>query len=211
MAKALANAANAKLSTGPSTPEGKARSSQNALRHGLTAREMVIREDQRAAFEELQRSLLEELDPQGAIENVTFHQLLHAAWNLQRFRTLEADLMVNGLDPILDDSAAKTLDRLYRYASRAERSYYKALRELRTLQTNRALRTVKLEKEQEAVVPAITSVNDLTKQTHSEVRLQAMKIAIDMMNFEAGALVRNARREWAESRAAAPKPEATAA
>jgi hypothetical protein len=46
--------------------------------------------------------------------------------------------MVNGLDPLLDDSAAKTVDRLHRYAAAAERAYYRALRELRLLQTNRA-------------------------------------------------------------------------
>jgi hypothetical protein len=190
IAKALANAANAQLSTGPSTPEGKARSSQNALRHGLTARHLVVREDQRPEFELLRQSLLDELDPQGAIETFTFHQLLHAAWNLQRFRALEADLMVNGLDPVLDDSAAKTLDRLYRYAARAERSYYKALNELRTLQTNRALRQVKLDEEEEKVVPAIVSINDLTKQTHSEVQAEAIRMATDMMNHEAATFMR---------------------
>jgi len=37
-----ANRRNAERSTGPTTPEGKARSSQNAVKHGLTARRSVI-------------------------------------------------------------------------------------------------------------------------------------------------------------------------
>ena len=41
-ARQTANAANARLSTGPSTEEGKARSSQNARTHGLTAARLVI-------------------------------------------------------------------------------------------------------------------------------------------------------------------------
>ena len=41
-AQLAANAANAQHSTGPRTSEGKNRSSQNASKHGLTAREVVI-------------------------------------------------------------------------------------------------------------------------------------------------------------------------
>src|SRR5438105_14656593 len=41
-ARQSANAANAQLSTGPRTEEGKARSSQNARSHGLTASHLVI-------------------------------------------------------------------------------------------------------------------------------------------------------------------------
>ena len=41
-ARQTANAANACLSTGTRTAEGKARSSQNARKHGLTAAQLVI-------------------------------------------------------------------------------------------------------------------------------------------------------------------------
>ena len=37
-----ANRANAKRSTGPRTAEGKARASKNALAHGLTARDIIV-------------------------------------------------------------------------------------------------------------------------------------------------------------------------
>jgi hypothetical protein len=208
MAKALANAANAKLSTGPATPEGKARSSQNALLHGLTAQSLIVREDQRPQFDELHSALLQQIDPQGALENFTFRQLVHAAWNLERFRNLEADLMVNGLDPILDESAAKTLDRLQRYAARAERSYYKALKELRTLQTDRALREVKLDEEEEKVVPAVVSINDLTEQTRSEVQAEAIRIANDLMGYEADTFYRQARAEGTRKSAPPAAPAA---
>ena len=49
------NIANAQLSTGPRTSEGKARSAANGTRHGVTAREFVIREDERAEFAEFLR------------------------------------------------------------------------------------------------------------------------------------------------------------
>ena len=38
----LANRQNARQSTGPKTPDGKARTSRNALKHGLLARDVVI-------------------------------------------------------------------------------------------------------------------------------------------------------------------------
>ena len=122
-AQITANQDNSSRSTGPRTAAGKSRVSQNALRHGLTAGYLVIREDKREEFAALQTALLAELAPEGAVETVTLPGLLHAAWNLQRFRCLEADD-----NPDLEDPAAAAfLDRLGRYQARAQRSWYRAL------------------------------------------------------------------------------------
>jgi hypothetical protein len=188
-----ANQSNAQHSTGPRTEQGKARVAANAVRHGLTARHLVVREDEREAFKTFRDALEVELDPQGAIELTTFEELLHAAWNLQRFRRLETDASLGTLDDFTDPQTAAVLDRLSRYQSRAQRAYYKALPELRTLQTNRALRAVKLAQEIEPEVPAIADINHLTKQTHSEVTAEALKIAIDMMECESRAFLRDSR------------------
>jgi hypothetical protein len=192
-AQIAANQSNAQLSTGPRTEEGKTRVAANAVRHGLTARHLVIREDEREAFETLRHALESELDPQGAIEQTTFEELLHAAWSLQRFRRLESEASLGTLDDFTDPQTTAVLDRLSRYQSRAQRAYYKALVELRILQTNRALRAVKLAAEVEPEVPAITDINHLTKQTHSEVTAEALKIAIDMMDCESRAFLRASR------------------
>ena len=165
--KAEANAANAQLSTGPRTEEGKARSSQNALKHGLTAKELVVREDEREEFEEFRIDFINQIEPEDPLEVVAVNHALHAAWNLRRFRRLEADLMANGLDPILDETAVKTLDRLQRYAARAERSYYKAMDELRKLHTRRGLWQVS--KELEEVCPALCDMAAVAKRTHQTI------------------------------------------
>jgi hypothetical protein len=52
-ARLAANTANAQYSTGRRTPEGQARSSQNARTHGLSARDVVIAPDEREEFDEL--------------------------------------------------------------------------------------------------------------------------------------------------------------
>ena len=46
-----ANRRNAALSTGPKTPEGKAASSKNALKHGLTAVEVLLPNEDRDAYD----------------------------------------------------------------------------------------------------------------------------------------------------------------
>ncbi len=55
-ARQTTNSANALLSTGPRTEEDKARSSQNARKHGLTSAEFILAFEDREEFEELQTS-----------------------------------------------------------------------------------------------------------------------------------------------------------
>jgi hypothetical protein len=193
-----ANLLNAQSSTGPRTAEGKARVSQNALRHGLTSQHLVIRPDEQEEFDVFQTSLTTELAPEGAIETVTFHELLHAAWNLQRFRRIEAECSTGTAADFTDPATIKVLDRLTRYQSRTQRAYYKALQELRILQTNRALRDVKLNEEAAHQVPVITDINHLTKQTHSEVTSEALTLAVRMTNLEISTFQLNARKKEAK-------------
>jgi hypothetical protein len=196
-AQIIANQANAQHSAGPVTPEGKARVAKNAIRHGLTSKHLVIRDDEREEFAVFQQSLLDELAPRGAVETITFHELLHAAWNLQRFRRIEAELSSRGPEDFTSPENASATDRLTRYQARAQRAWYRALQELRALQTNRALRTVKLEDPADPEVPAITDINDLTKQTQSEVTAEGLKHALNLLDLETGIFVRDARHRRA--------------
>ena len=166
-AKLAANAANAQLSTGPRTPEGKARAAQNARTHGLTARDLVLHEDEVEEFQDLLSSYERELQPRGVLERELFDQMVHAAWNLRRVRRLEAELSPDASDPLLDESADRALTRLSRYHARAERTYFRCLRELRALQTNRALAQLAEPVARDAAREApLASFRDLTKRTH---------------------------------------------
>jgi hypothetical protein len=154
-----ANQENARSSTGPKTPEGKARSSQNARKHGLTAREVFVAPDQQEEFDEFLAAYQDDLQPQGMLEQDLFNQLVAAAWNLRRIRCLEADLATHS-DPLGSDLHEPALLRLARYHGRAERTYFRCLREMKALQTNRALR------EGDAPgPPPLASVTKLTKRT----------------------------------------------
>jgi hypothetical protein len=192
-AQITANQSNALHSTGPRTSEGKLHVSQNAVRHGLTARHPVVRDDELEEFAALRDALAAELDPHGAVETVAFQEILLAAWNLQRFSRIEAEVSTGTLEDFTNPATVAVLDRLSRYQARAQRVWSKGIAELRTLQTNRALRTRKLEPEQAAEVPAIASINDLTKQTHSEVTAEALKLAWQMIDVQAGMFVQRRR------------------
>jgi hypothetical protein len=132
----------------------------------LTYHDVVIHEDEMNEFEALQGSLEADLQPQGALERDLFEQLVHASWSLRRVRRLEAKLSPDCGDPLLDDEAAPTLARLARHHARFERSYYRALRELRTLQTDRALRA-QIQPQPAASLPVLASIREMTKRTQN--------------------------------------------
>jgi len=160
-----ANQANAKHSTGPKTAAGKARVAQNATRHGLTAKNLVVRADEREEFEAFQADLLAEIEPKGATEFLTFNQLLHAAWNLCWFRRLEAESFRGTTDDLTNPETAAALDRLARYQAATERAYYHALQEIRRLQTNRSVRLLHVTESLPPHYPAMTDIAILAKQS----------------------------------------------
>ena len=127
--------------TGPRTPEGKERSSQNAVIHGLTAKRTVIHDDEQAQYDLIRETLLEQIDPGSAVEVITFNELLHSAWNLHRIQQLEERIFSSCDNPFADEEITKQLERLGRYQAAHRRSYYRALKELKALQTNAVVRT----------------------------------------------------------------------
>ena len=184
-AQLTANRVNALHSTGPVTAEGKARVARNALKHGLTAKHLVIRPDEEEEFAGLRDSLEAELDPQGALETITFREILHAAWNLQRFRRIEAEVCRGDLEDFLRREETTILDRLARYQARFQRAYYRAVQELRALQTNRAAR---VDRPQAPALPALAEVAKLTKQTRSTAPEKTVEMPLRLPDLETDAV-----------------------
>src|SRR5271157_5978747 len=127
-----ANRANAQLSTGPRTEDGKARSAQNARKHGLSAQQLLVKPEEREEFEDLLAYYRREINPQGPIQFTLFDELVAAAWNLRRVRLLQSQ--IDMLDP--------QYDRLARHHTRIERTFHRSLKELKALQTESTLRTL---------------------------------------------------------------------
>ena len=165
-ARHQANIANAQLSTGPKTPAGKAISALNARTHGLCCKDLVIEPHEQLDFDNLQDQHMLELKPDNGIELTLFQQIVAASWNMRRIRQLETALQV-GVDPLEaleDEVLQKKLDRLARHQTRHERSYYRAIKELKALQTERHNRAVMTPEYPEEFSPLVNSI-EISKRT----------------------------------------------
>jgi hypothetical protein len=122
--------------TGPRTEAGKAASSKNAMRHGLTAMHPVVTETDRPEFEALEAHLRFSLAPTGFLQELACSRILISAWNMQRVLKLENALLDNSLgeDPLNHPDTEKQAALYQRYYARFEGSYRANLREMERLQ-----------------------------------------------------------------------------
>ena len=79
-----ANRRNCKKSTGPSTPQGKDVVSQNALKHGLSADQIVISSEDRAQFDLHRSQMIDELAPDTPVESFLAERIVKLSWKLNR-------------------------------------------------------------------------------------------------------------------------------
>jgi hypothetical protein len=91
-----ANRRNAQQSTGPRTEAGKKTSSQNALRHGLTARVVVLPTEDLAAYQAFSAEFLVDLAPETFAERQFAQTIIDTQWRLNRVRTLEDGMLALG-------------------------------------------------------------------------------------------------------------------
>jgi hypothetical protein len=148
-ARAEASRLNGAKSCGPKTADGKARSAQNALKHGLRAQKHVVLPGESAAeFAALEAALMEELAPEGALQSVLAQRVVAATWRLARAEQLEAQLFAEnhltgrsfGLALIRDCNGARAFDTLLRYRGGTLAELWRALRTLKALQAEQAAR-----------------------------------------------------------------------
>jgi hypothetical protein len=142
-ARAEASRRNGAKSRGPRTPAGKARSSKNALKHGLRAQKYVVLPQEDAAeFAQFQAALLEELAPVGVMQTVLARRIVIAAWRLARADRMEAEVLEErgwasaspGLALIRDGNGTRSIETLVRYRNAAMAEFTRAVRTLQALQ-----------------------------------------------------------------------------
>ena len=79
-----ANRANAQLSSGPRSEEGKRRSSLNARRHNLTGQVTAMTEEDRIAHDTFSEALIKSMAPEGALEVQLAQRIATDCWRLNR-------------------------------------------------------------------------------------------------------------------------------
>lgn len=105
-----ANRSNALSGTGPRTAKGKARSSRNALTHGLTAQEIVIPGEDATAYRSFEQQLIDDLHPNGSCELELVERLAATYWRLRRIPRFEAALLAWREHQDFDMDADRTPD-----------------------------------------------------------------------------------------------------
>ncbi len=169
-----ANRANAQLSTGPRSIEGKAVSSLNAVKTGLTGRTVLLPSDDAEAYQQHLVAYESEFHPIGLRERELVQSLADIQWRLQRIPGLEMAIYARGRDEFAEtfgelDAAVrsaridletflqyqKPLRNLQLQEGRLQRQREKDMAELRELQQER--RETEQAQTQTATVPSAVS------------------------------------------------------
>ena len=151
-----ANRANAQLSSGPRSEDGKRRSSLNARRHNLTGQVTAMTEEDRIAHDAFSTSFIKAMAPEGALELQLAQRIATDSWRLNRASAIEDNIFALGFSDHSGDmdvdhpelhaalTAARTFSReaksielLTLYEQRINRSIQKNLALLQQLQAAR--------------------------------------------------------------------------
>lgn len=87
-----ANRRNARLSTGPTTEEGKRKSRRNAVRHGLTAETVIDALEDAADYAAFEMAVTANYDACTAVERELVLRLASLLWRLRRATAIESGL-----------------------------------------------------------------------------------------------------------------------
>jgi hypothetical protein len=170
-----ASQANGARSLGPVTPEGKKRSSMNAVRHGLLARCVVLDNESRECFDQLLVQFLDCFRPANDVELGMIEEMIAALWRQRRAWAIETRLMdiaistQPGTDELTRIAAAFTsLSQqpqsalISRYEARLHRMFQRALDNLLLLRSialpnepGELLRSIELPNEPGDPVPIV--------------------------------------------------------
>jgi len=144
--------ANGAKSHGPITEEGRKTSSMNALKHGLTARTVILSNENGDEYTVLLDSYVDHLQPIGPVEMDLVLEMVNAKWQQRRFSNIESQLFEEYMERakevygpskashhhetveqtagfrIMAESTSLTM--LNRMKSRLERTYSRALNNL---------------------------------------------------------------------------------
>ena len=170
-----ANQANAQLSTGPVTPEGKAAVSKNALKTGLTGRTVLLPTEDAERYEKHIADCRDHYKPVGTMETELTQSIADTMWRIGRVPSLEAalfavgrtklaNLHTNETDPsrrgaLLDAEILLAYERQFRnlqtQEARLRRSLENDIKQLEILQQRRKTeRSAQLTKAAQALAEA---------------------------------------------------------
>lgn len=134
-----ANRKNALQSTGPTSLSGKDRSSKNSLKHGLLAKDLIIRDEDPKELQELLTDLFSTLEPSGKLEEILVEKIAATFWRLQRLLGVESLALqekdfFGKMEDICQCYNRTVISSINRNEATLEKALYRALHELQRLQ-----------------------------------------------------------------------------
>ena len=132
-----ANRANAEKSCGPTTPEGKAKSSRNRLSWGFCSNTILMPGENPREFEGLLEDLTAQHQPANVTEQILIEKMTQSHWlSLRAFR-LQGECFVTHRFGPEKCPLPSDLPVLIRYRTTADNAFLKHLNELLKLQKQR--------------------------------------------------------------------------
>jgi len=157
MTRSQASRENGAKSTGPTTAPGLARSSQNALKHGLHSKQVLLPTESADDYRALLASYFAHFAPTTPLTAELVETLAVTRWRLRRLSAIESDLLLNnGLEKarhipadltapdsrlawsfksLADSSNAFPL--IVRYEATLSRTHERTLKQLQSLQNEK--------------------------------------------------------------------------
>lgn len=143
--KAFIARVNGAKSKGPKTARGKAISSKNALRHGLTSRKIVVEGlESDAEFKRFRTGIRNHYQPQDVMQSIWVDRITTCLWRLRRVSFEEAQLIEqenqNQLGFQRDRYLPQNFERLEllsMYEERIMKQVQLSIRELEKLKANK--------------------------------------------------------------------------
>jgi hypothetical protein len=139
----------ARHATGPTSPQGKAISAQNARKHGFAGATMVIDDEDRPAYNAHLEGYIQAFQPQNQPQHDAVRLAANAMWRIDRLTTIESHLLdfevawnrpfteanLAGLQDthhltiafLQHTQSSNALDLCRRYLSSAQRDYQRAI------------------------------------------------------------------------------------
>jgi hypothetical protein len=91
--KIEANRRNARFSTGPRSPGGRARARRNALKSGIYAKTALLSSENAAAYAALRVQVFQHYEPEGPIEEGLVELIIADLWRLNRLLRIENEFI----------------------------------------------------------------------------------------------------------------------
>ena len=131
------NRANSLKSTGPRTEAGKSRSRMNALTHGMTAKAIVLPDEDPEAYKRHVDTFMNQFKPDNPAEVAQVQNLADTSWHQARMSRLEIQLFSEFDEHKTLESQMRSLATISMHRHRLSRDFDRTLKELKQAQHER--------------------------------------------------------------------------